>query len=187
MNERPVNHAPLPRREPPPALGRPPLRGAEPAPAQASRVARSTSRDTAPGAERDPEASIARSDGYWFRQWVEAVDGGLHQDTAGADSLSASTGLEGSEVEAFVDQLTPRLRATQDLHLDLLLHLPQLGRIKVLARRQEAGPGWDIGLSGENEAVQARLASRRGHLEDALAQSLGQPISVQVARVEEDY
>ncbi|WP_448631944.1 MULTISPECIES: type III secretion protein [Pseudomonas fluorescens group] len=186
MNERPVRHEPVPRHEPPSAPVRHPLRGYEPPPAQASRALRSTLRDCTPGTDRDPEATIGRSDGYWFRQWVEAPEGGLQQDTAGAGSLSGLVGLDGSDVEAFVDQLTPRLRATQDLQLDLLLHLPHLGRIKVLARRLDSGPGWDIGLSGESDEVQARLSSRSGHLEDALTQSLGQPVSVHVARAEED-
>ncbi|MFB4392055.1 MULTISPECIES: type III secretion protein [unclassified Pseudomonas] len=184
MNERPVRHQPSPRHEPPSTGGRHPLRGHEPPP-QASRAARLTSRDVTPGTDRDPEAPVARSDGYWFRQWVEAPEGSLQQDTAGAGSLSRLGSLEGSLEEAFVDQLAPRLGATQDLQLELLLHLPQLGRIKVLARRPDAGPGWDIGLSSESAEVQARLSSRRGHLEDALAQSLGQPVSVHVARIEE--
>jgi len=185
MNERPVRHEPLPRHAPPTASMRHPFRGYEP-PAQASRVTRSALRDPAPGSDGDAEALIGRSDGYWFRQWVDAPQGGSQQDTAGAGSLSGLLGLEGSDVEAFVDQLTPRLQATQDRELDLLLHLPHLGRIKVLARRLDVGPGWDIGLSGESVEVQARLTNRSGHLEDALSQSLGQPVSVHVARVEEE-
>lgn len=185
MNERPVRHEPLPRHEPPTAPMRHPFRGYEP-PAQPSRVTRPALRGPAPGSDGDAEALIGRSDGYWFRQWVDAPQGGSQQDTAGAGSLSGLLGLEGSDVEAFVDQLTPRLQATQDRELDLLLHLPHLGRIKVLARRLDVGPGWDIGLSGESAEVQARLTSRSGHLEDALSQSLGQPVSVHVKRVEGD-
>ena len=185
MNERPVRHEPVRRYEPPSPPLRHPQRGYEAPPAQASRVARSTPREHTPGADRDAEAVIGRSDGYWFRQWVDAPDDGLQQDTAGAGSPSGLVGMDGGVVEAFVDQLTPRLRATQDMQLDLLLHLPHLGRIKVQARRMDAGPGWHIGLSGESAQVQARLSSRRSHLEDALAQSLEQPVNVQVAPVEE--
>ncbi|OOG80667.1 type III secretion protein, partial [Pseudomonas sp. A25(2017)] len=45
--------------------------------------------------------------------------------------------------------------------------------------------GWDIGLSSESADVQTRLSSRSGRLEEALTQSLGQPVSVRVAREEE--
>ncbi|MDO7895759.1 type III secretion protein [Pseudomonas citrulli] len=185
MNERPLRHEPIPRHEPPAAPAHPPFRGYEP-PAQVSRLTRPAPRDPAPRTDGDPEAAIGRSDGYWFRQWVDAPDGGSQQDTAGAGSLSGLVGLDGGDVEAFVDQLTPRLRATQDPQLDLLLHLPHLGRIKVQARRLDGGCAWDIGLSGESEEAQARLSSRSGHLEDALAQSLGQPVTVRVTRLEGD-
>ena len=69
--------------------------------------------------------------------------------------------------------------------MDLLLHLPNLGRIKVSARRLGGASGWDIGLTGESADAQARLSSRSGRLEEALTQSLGQPVSVRVAQEEE--
>ncbi|WLH12490.1 type III secretion protein [Pseudomonas hefeiensis] len=154
-------------------------------PAQVSRASRPAARESAPATGRDPDVTAERNDGYWFRQWVDAPRGGTQDDTAGTGSLSGLVNLSSGEVEAFVDQLTPRLRATLDQQLDLLLHLPNLGRIKVSARRLGETSGWDIGLSGESADIQARLASRSGRLEDALTQSLGQPVSVRVAREEE--
>ncbi|MBT2340251.1 type III secretion protein [Pseudomonas fluorescens] len=130
--------------------------------------------------------TAGRSDGYWFRQWVTAPQGGSQEDTTGAGSLSGLVGLEGCDVETFVDQLTPRLRASLDQQLDLLLHLPHLGRIKVLAQRRNGGCGWDIGLSGESDEAQVRLSSRADRLEDALTQSLGQLVSVRVEREERE-
>ncbi|WP_233631280.1 MULTISPECIES: type III secretion system HrpP C-terminal domain-containing protein [unclassified Pseudomonas] len=167
------------------AQAHPPLRGPGPPPAPVS-SARVAPRDRPVDSECDAQVSLARSDGYWFRQSVQAVGGGLQQDTPGPGSTCPLAGQEGSVVEAFVDQLTPRLRATPEQQLDMLLHLPHLGRVKVQARRLEAGQGWHIGLGGESAAVQAHLSRRSGQLEDALAEALEQPVSVQVARVEED-
>lgn len=185
MNERTVRGGPTPHSTPSAAPVRHPPRAYEQAPAQVSRAIRPTARDTVPASGRDPDVTAGRSDGYWFRQWVDAPRGGTQDDTAGTGSLAGQVNFSSSEVEVFVDQLTPRLGATLDQQLDLLLHLPNLGRIKVSARRLGGASGWDIGLSGESEDVQARLSSRSGRLEDALTQSLGQPVSVRVAREEE--
>lgn len=180
MNERTVPHS-----NPSAGPVRHPPRAYEHPPAQVSRANRPATRDCAPATGRDPDMTAGRSDGYWFRQWVDAPRGGTQDDTAGTGSLSGLVNLSSGDMEAFVDQLTPRLRATLDQQLDLLLHLPNLGRIKVSARRLGETSGWDIGLSGESADVQARLSSRSGRLEDALTQSLGQPVSVRVAREEE--
>ena len=186
MNERTVRGGPIPHSNPSAAPVRHPPRAYEQPPAQqVSRAVRPAARDAVSATGRDPDATAGRSDGYWFRQWVDAPRGGTQDDTAGSGSLSGLVNLSNSEVEAFVDQLTPRLRGTLDQQLDLLLHLPNLGRIKVSARRLGGTSGWDIGLSGESADVQARLSSRSGRLEDALTQSLGQPVSVRVAREEE--
>lgn len=185
MNERTVRGGPLPHGAPPAAPARHAPRVHEHAPAGAIRPSRPAAREAALASERDPEGMAERSDGYWFRQWVDAPRGGSEDDTAGAGSLSGLVGLENGEVEAFVDQLSPRLRATLDQQLDLLLHLPQLGRIRVCAQRLGGTSGWDIGLSGETDEARARLSSRTGRLEEALAQSLGQPVTVRVMREEE--
>jgi hypothetical protein len=179
MNERTV------RGGPPAASARHAPRVHENAPVQVSRATRPAAREPAPASERDPEVIAGRSDGYWFRQWVDAPRGNGEDDTAGAGSLSGWVGLESGEVDAFVDQLSPRLRATLDQQLDLLLHLPHLGRIRVSAQRLAGTSGWDIGLSGETAEVRARLSSRSGRLEEALGQSLGQPVTVRVASEEE--
>jgi hypothetical protein len=179
MNERTV------RGGPPAASARHAPRAHENGSAQVSRATRPAAREPAPASERDAEVIAGRSDGYWFRQWVDAPRGSCEDDTAGAGSLSGWVGLESGEVDAFVDQLSPRLRATLDQQLDLLLHLPNLGRIKVSARRLGGASGWDIGLTGESADAQARLSSRSGRLEEALTQSLGQPVSVRVAQEEE--
>lgn len=184
MNERTVRHDPAPRYEPAAAPPRQPARAYEKPPQQAPRVARQSPRELARGAERDAEVTAERTDGYWFRQWVNAPTGSAEGGTADASPLAGLVGVENSEVEAFVDQLSPRLHATLDTQLDMLLHLPHLGRIQVSARRLNGGQGWDIGLSGENEAVHARLSSRACHFEDALTQSLGQPVVVRVDRDE---
>ncbi|MEN2395520.1 type III secretion protein [Pseudomonas halotolerans] len=184
MNERTVRHGP-PRHEPSTVPVRHPLRASEQPPAQVNRVARSAAREPATGTERDPDVMAERSDGYWFRQWVDAPRGGSHDDTAGTGSLSGLVSQQNGDVEAFVDQLTPRLRATLDQQLDLLLHLPHLGRIRVSARRLSGASGWDIGLSGESDEAQARLSSRSGHLEEALTQCLGQRVIVRVDREKE--
>ncbi|MCQ6256422.1 type III secretion protein [Pseudomonas sp. Q11] len=185
MNERTVRGGPTPHSNPSAAPVRHPPRAYEQPPAQVSRASRPAARESDPATGRDPDVTAGRSDGYWFRQWVDAPRGGAQDDTAGSGSLSGLVNLSSSEVEAFVDQLTPRLRATLDQQLDLLLHLPNLGRIKVSARRLGEASGWDIGLSGESADVQARLSSRSGRLEDALTQSLGQPVHLRVAREEE--
>ncbi|SSB95490.1 hypothetical protein SAMN04488697_10383 [Pseudomonas sp. 43mfcvi1.1] len=185
MNDRTVRSGPTPHNNPPAAPVRHSPRAYEQPPAQVSRAIRPAARDSVSTTGRDLEVMAGSSDGYWFRQWVDAPRGGTQDDTAGTGSLAGLVSLENSEVEAFVDQLTPRLRATLDQQLDLLLHLPNLGRIKVSARRLGGASGWDIGLNSENEDVQARLSSRAGRLEDALTQSLGQPVSVRVAREEE--
>lgn len=151
---------------------------------QVNRTSRPLALEPMPALERDPEVTAERTDGYWFRQWVDAPRGGSEDDTAGTGFLSGLVSQERGEVEAFVDQLSPRLRATLDQQLDLLLHLPHLGRIRVSAQRRGEASGWDIGLSGENEDVQARLSSRSGRLEEALAQNLGQPVTVRVEREE---
>ncbi|WP_434578985.1 type III secretion protein [Pseudomonas sp. Z5-35] len=183
MNERTVHGGTPPHR---PAV---PVRHAphayEQPLAQASRASRLAAREPALASERDPEVMPERSDGYWFRQWVDATRGHGEDDTAGTGSLSGMAGPEGGEVEAFVDQLSPRLRATLDQQLDLLLHLPHLGRIRVSAQRLGGASGWDIGLTGETQQAHARLSSRSGRLEEALAQSLGQPVTVRVMREEQ--
>lgn len=180
MNERTERRGPS---HPAPVRHAP--RAYEQPPAQAGRVARSAAREPAPATGREPEVTAGRSDGYWFRQWVDAPRGGSQDDTAGTGSLSGLANQESAEVEAFVDQLSPRLRATLDQQLDLLLHLPHLGRIRVCAQRLDGTRGWDIGLTGETEEARAHLSDRSERLEDALAASLGQPVRVRVAREEE--
>lgn len=185
MNERTVRGGPTPHSNPSVAPVRHSPRAYEQPPAQVSRAIRPAAHDAVSTVGRDPDVTAGRSDGYWFRQWVDAPRGGTQDDSAGTGSLSGLVNLSSGEEEAFVDQLTPRLRATLDSQLDLLLHLPNLGRIKVSARRLGGASGWDIGLSSESADAQARLSSRSGRLEDALTQSLGQPVSVRVAREEE--
>ena len=167
-----------------PPVGHAP-RAYEQLPAHVSQASCPAVREPAPATGRDPEPVAERSDGYWFRQWVDAPQGGCEDDTAGTGSLSGLVGQDSGEVEAFVDQLSPRLRATVDQQLDLLLHLPHLGRIRVSAQRLGGASGWDIGLSGETEGARARLSSRSGRLEEALAQSLGQPVTVRVTDEDE--
>ncbi|EJK99032.1 type III secretion protein RspP [Pseudomonas fluorescens Q2-87] len=186
MNECTVGSGSTPRHEPSTPPVRHPFRACEPPPVQVSRATRPAAREPAPGAGRDPDGTVGRSDSYWFRQWVDAPQGDSQDDTAGTGSLSGRLSLEGGDVEAFVDQLTPRLQATLDQQLDLLLHLPNLGRIRVAARRLGGASGWDIGLSGESDEAQARLSSRSGRLEDALTQGLGQRVIVRVEREKEE-
>ncbi|MCW1245502.1 type III secretion protein [Pseudomonas sp. SAICEU22] len=185
MNERSMHGGPSPHGSPAAAPVRHASHAYEQPLAQVSRASRPVAREPLPGTGRDPEVTAERSDGYWFRQWVDAPRGGSEDDMAGTGSLSGLVNLEGSEVEAFVDQLSPRLQATLDQQLDLLLHLPHLGRIRVTAQRLGGTSGWDIGLSGESEETRARLSSRAGRLEEALAQSLGQPVVVRVTDEEE--
>ncbi|SFB22724.1 hypothetical protein SAMN03159488_02481 [Pseudomonas sp. NFIX10] len=186
MNERTVRHESPPRYESSTPLPRHPLRSHEPAPAQASRAVRPAPCEPARRTERDPDVMAGGGDGYWFRQWVDGPHDSTQDDTAGTGSLSGLASLEGSDEEAFVDQLTPRLQATLDQQLDLLLHLPHLGRIRVCAQRSRGACGWDIGLSSEDARTQARLSSRTARLEDALTQGLGQPVTVRVTREKED-
>ncbi|UVM72297.1 type III secretion system HrpP C-terminal domain-containing protein [Pseudomonas alvandae] len=185
MNERSVHGGPSPHGAPAAAPVRHAPNAYDQPLAQVSRPSRPMAREPLPATGRDPEVTAERSDGYWFRQWVDAPRGGSEDDMAGTGSLSGLVNLEGGEVEAFVDQLSPRLQATLDQQLDLLLHLPHLGRIRVTAQRLGGTSGWDIGLSGESEETRARLSSRTGRLEEALAQSLGQPVVVRVTHEEE--
>ena len=134
MNERSMHGGPSPHGAPAAAPVRHAPNAYDQPLAQVSWPSRPMAREPLPATGRDPEVTAERSDGYWFRQWVDAPRGGSEDDMAGTGSLSGQVNLEGGEVEAFVDQLSPRLQATLDQQLDLLLHLPHLGRIRVTAQ-----------------------------------------------------
>jgi hypothetical protein len=113
---------------------------------------------------------------------VDASQDSLHSDTGGAGPLTLASGLEGGDVEAFVDGLSSRLRSSLDQHLQMVLHLPHMGRIHVTARR--TSEHWNIDLIAETEEAHGRLASRIGDCEDALADSLDQPVTLSLRRGE---
>ncbi|MHA6494937.1 type III secretion system HrpP C-terminal domain-containing protein [Pseudomonas borbori] len=122
---------------------------------------------------------LVQGDGRWFAQLLGNQGGGSQGHADGAGALSSAALLEVGTLNALVDQLAPRLHDLAEAPLQALLHLPQLGRVSVSARRVR-GEGWDIDLRADDQDSQERLAACQQRCQDALGQALGQPVTLRV-------
>ena len=132
---------------------------------------------------RDDSPLPVFADGHLFRTLMDTSGDSLGGQTGGACGSMQAWVTGFGDVEAFVEQLSPRLQATQNDVLDAVLHLPQLGRINVSARRR-VGQSWDIDLELESAAAHARLQNRASDCEEALSASLQRPVSLRIRRVD---
>ena len=82
-------------------------------------------------------------------------------------------------VEAFTEQLVPRLHAATQWPLQAAFFLPRLGRIDVSARREQGA--WHVELAAEEEPTQLWLGSVRQACQDRMSASLGVPIQLSLA------
>lgn len=95
-------------------------------------------------------------------------------------SLSASmTHADLSLVEAFAEQLVPRLNAATQWPLQAAFFLPRLGRIDVSARREYGA--WHIELDAQEERTRVWLGGMRQRCQDRLSNDLGQPVCLSLA------
>jgi hypothetical protein len=171
-------HAPL--REP----VRQSVRAYEQTAARVARPSRAAAREDTRGKDyRESMHLETPSDGYWFRQWVDAPDDGLEGDAWGTDALALGAGMEAGDIDAFVEQLSPRLSGAAHQALQMLLHLPRLGRVHVTASRNE-DRGWKVSLAAEQDDTRERLSTGAVRCASALTERLGQPVSVTVRGTE---
>lgn len=124
-----------------------------------------------------------QGDSRWFAQLLGGQGGNAQGDAGDAAVLSGLAGLEAGAVDALVEQLAARLHDAMEAPLQALLHLPQLGRVSVSARRL-CGEGWDISLQAEDEGGQAWLAACQVLCKGRLADALSQPVALRVIQDE---
>ncbi|KMT55289.1 type III secretion system HrpP C-terminal domain-containing protein [Pseudomonas fildesensis] len=77
-------------------------------------------------------------------------------------------------VEAFTEQLVPRLNAAMQWPLQAAFFLPRLGRVDVSARREQ--DGLHLELDAEEERTREWLGGVRQRCQERLADALGLPV-----------
>jgi len=96
-----------------------------------------------------------------------------------ASSMPATTAhTDAAMLEAFTEQLVPRLNAASQWPLQAAFFLPRLGRINVSARHEHGA--WNIGLDAEEQRTKAWLTGVQQSCQDRLARAFGQPVDVQL-------
>lgn len=99
----------------------------------------------------------------------EGFGSSLHARQASADTAM---------VEAFAEQLVPRLNAASQWPLQAVFYLPRLGRIDVNVRREMGA--LQIELDPEEERTRSWLGDMRQRCEDRLSAELRRPVQVSV-------
>ncbi|MGY2400411.1 type III secretion system HrpP C-terminal domain-containing protein [Pseudomonas sp. SDO5271_S396] len=124
--------------------------------------------------EREPRSGVAPLEPMrLFAQLLARDDhaGGSAASLASARVVSAVSG-----VEALTEQLTPRITACAQWPLQVVLHLPHLGRINASVRREQGA--WNIELDAQEEATARWLSGVRQQCEGRLARVLDAPVNL---------
>ncbi|TFY86929.1 flagellar hook-length control protein FliK [Pseudomonas kairouanensis] len=82
-------------------------------------------------------------------------------------------------VEAFAEQLVPRLTTATQWPLQAAFFLPRLGRVDVSVRREQGA--WHLEMAAEEERTRAWLGGLRQHCQDRLSADLGGPVHLSLA------
>lgn len=82
-------------------------------------------------------------------------------------------------VEAFAEQLVPRLNAATQWPLQAAFFLPRLGRVDVSARREQGA--WHVELDAEQEGTRLWLGRVRQRCQERLSADLGRPMHLSIA------
>ncbi|QHF42932.1 hypothetical protein PspS35_03685 [Pseudomonas sp. S35] len=115
--------------------------------------------------------------GRLFTNFLSVSDGEERSFASASDGVLALADTSG--VDAFAEQLVPRLHATAQWPMHATFYLPRLGRINVCASRQQGA--WNIELAPEEERTRAWLADVRHSVQERLASDLGPSVNVQLA------
>ena len=113
------------------------------------------------------------------RAFSQLFNGESNGEGFGSALNTSMTHADQALVEAFAEQLVPRLNAASQWPLHAAFFLPRLGRIDVSARREQGA--WHIELDAEEERTRVWLGSARQHCQDRLSRELGQPVYLSLA------
>lgn len=109
--------------------------------------------------------------GRFFAQLFVGEGGGQ----GASRSLGVPKGLaDHASVEAFAEQLVPRLNANLQWPLQAAFFLPRLGRVDVSARCERGA--WLVELEAEDERTRLWLGSVQQRCQDRLSAGLGAPV-----------
>ncbi|WP_251977509.1 type III secretion system HrpP C-terminal domain-containing protein [Salinicola avicenniae] len=120
-------------------------------------------------------------DGALFAHLLsDPLPAALPQSSPAEAELTTGFGSAAPSVLAgeLVKSLAPPLQAASTEALEVGIHLPRLGRIRVSAR-QDAN-GWCMTLHPEQAATRALLGQQQTHCETALGAALGQTVALYV-------
>lgn len=134
---------------------------------------------------REPRNELARAMPcvvpWEVRLFTQLFDDGGDGARGGASLAGRKPLADASMIQALTEQLAPRVLGASQWPLVAVLYLPRLGRINASVR-QEPG-AWNIELAAEEESTAHWLGGVRQRVQEGLAQSLGLPVSVNVAGV----
>ena len=126
--------------------------------------------------ESTPGTVLPWEQGRFFSQLFSGKgDGEGFSSFLGASMTQSDQAL----VEAFAEQLVPRLNAVSQWPLQAAFFLPRLGRVDVSARREQGA--WHVELDAEEERVRAWLGGVRQRCQDRLSTDLRQPVYLSLA------
>ncbi len=126
--------------------------------------------------ESTPGTVVPWEQGRFFSQLFSGEgDGEGFSSSLGASMTQADQAL----VEAFAEQLVPRLNAVSQWPLQAAFFLPRLGRVDVSARREQGA--WHAELDAEEEHTRAWLGGVRQRCQDRLSTDLRQPVYLSLA------
>lgn len=130
-----------------------------------------------PREEREPGAVVIVP-GEQGRMFAQLLAGEGEGQGFASTMPAATAHTDALMLEAFTEQLIPRLNGASQWPLQAAFYLPRLGRINVSARHEHGT--WSIGLDADEERTQGWLTSVRQGCQDRLARAFGQPVDVQL-------
>lgn len=98
----------------------------------------------------------------------------------GASGLSHSRSGDMTRlINHFTTSLVPQLQSATQEALEVSIHLPRLGRIRINTQRDPSG--WDMTLHAEDHEARHLLSQHQSHCESALHQALGQRVTLNIS------
>ncbi|MBI6563877.1 type III secretion system HrpP C-terminal domain-containing protein [Pseudomonas synxantha] len=143
-------------------------------------VAVTTPERQRPRDERAPEFSalVPWEQRRLFSQLFD--DDGQGEGGYGASLNGIKASGDVAMIEALTEQLAPRMLVGPQWPLMAVFHLGRLGRINADIRREQGS--WSVELDAEQDASARWLSGVRQQCEQRLAASMGQPVSLYLAR-----
>lgn len=104
----------------------------------------------------------------------------FNEPSEATPSASSAPGVDMPRmINNITTSLVPHLQSATEQALEVSIHLPRLGRIRVNTQHDKSG--WEMTLHAEDRGTRDMLAQHQTHCENALQQALGQNVCLHVS------